>query len=312
MSLLGGGDTKSETRLGKYAKNYLDPLNKGALDSFQSGAPNFYDFNTVAGFDPFQSQGINQLGNYGQNMGGDIANQMFSSGMAGGDILSNYYGNPVQAPQVGMGDINQFYNSDLVNSQVGAATDSAYQLLDRYLGNDVASGAIASGNTSSSRRGMIEGQAIGDTATGLAGVVGGIQNQGWGNAMNLAGQNAQFQAGNNALNANNMANYGNYTGNALSNAYNFGTQNANNAITAGSLNQAQNQAGINAQMDNHLWDYNMDWDLMNRYFNIASPNYGLQKSTNTPGTPGLGAIGTSLGSAWLASGGRNPFSSTTG
>ena len=271
------------------------------MDALEGGAPGYYPFDTVAPLHPNTAQGIARLGGYG----GDIADQVTGSGLRGLNLLDRYYGSPVSSPQVTNDAIANFYNSDLVNSHIDTAADTAQTFLDRYLGNDIASGAIATGNTGSSRRGILEGQAIADTATGLANTVADIQGNAYDQAIALAGGNAELVHGTNNLNAGNMSAYAGLTGNNITSGYNFGGSNINNLLAAGSMLQAQDQNQINARMNEHMWDYSQDWDLLNRYYGIASPFYGHTNSTTSSTQsyrPGAIEVATALGSAALGGG----------
>ena len=287
--------TKSEVKLGKDAKKYLYPLLDQGLQRLGEGAPGFYPFNTVAPLDPYQLQAIDDLAGYG----GDISGALTDYGLEGTDILSRYYGTN---QGVTNDQINQFYNSDRVESQVDAVTADTNKFLDRYLGTNLASRADMTGNDGS-KWAQQGATAIGEAARGLQGVTAGIRDQGWRDASNLAMNNAD-------LASRNMAVYGNQVGSALPNAYNFGGNNINNMMTSGNMLRGFNQENIGQDMQRHLWDYNQGWDLMNRYYGISSPLYGMT-TTNTKGTysPGLGEIGMALGSAALG-GGYSPWSAT--
>lgn len=269
--------TKSNNKLNNQALSILRPQFKEAKNLL-ANRPGYYDFNTVAGLNDYQSAGIDQMASGGS---GDIAQMLYGAGANGLSLLDQYYNNPVSAPQLTNQDIEGFYNSDLVNSQVNAATDTASQFLDRYLGNDVASSAVATGNSGSSRRGMIEGQAIGDAAVGLANTTAGIRSNEYGRAAGLAASNIGRQENANQLNAANMSEYLGFTGNNLSNASNLYNQDAQNKINAGGILQNQEQRNIGANMDQHMWDYNQGWNALNQYANINSPAWGLQKSKTT-------------------------------
>jgi hypothetical protein len=269
--------TENKTKLNKQALGILNPQFKASKDLL-ANQPGYYDFNTVAGMNGYQQAGINQMANGGS---GDIAQQLYGSGTQGLGVLDRYYGGQVNAPQLTNEDIQGFYNSDLVNDQVNAATDTASQFLDRYLGNDIASSAVATGNTGSSRRGIMEGQAIGDAATGLANTTAGIRNNEYGRAAGLAAGNIGQEGDANQLNAANMSEYLGFTGNNLSNASNLYNQDAQNKINAGGMLQNQDQRYIAANMDQHLWDYNQGWNAVNQYANINSPAWGLQDSKST-------------------------------
>ena len=269
--------TENKTKLNKQALGILNPQFKASKDLL-ANQPGYYDFNTIAGLNDYQAAGIHQKANGGS---GDIAQQLYGSGTQGLGVLDRYYGGQVNAPQLTNEDIQGFYNSDLVDGQVNAATDSASQFLDRYLGNDIASSAVATGNTGSSRRGIMEGQAIGDAATGLANTTANIRNNEYGRAAGLAAGNIEQQSNANQLNAANMSEYLGFTGNNLSNASNFYNQDAQNKIDAGGMLQNQEQRRIAANMDQHMWDYNQGWNAVNQYANINSPAWGLQNSKST-------------------------------
>lgn len=298
----GSTSSKSTTNLNAEGAQWLNPLKRKGWGLLNS-APGYYDFDTVAGLNPTLQGGIDALSNPN-----DIASRLYGAGNQGLDLLGQYYGNTVAAPQVTNQDISNFYNSDLVNQQVAGATGSAQQFLDRYLGNDIASAAAATGNSGSSRRAVMEGVAIGDAATGLANTVAGIQNNAYGQALNMAQNNANLQAGNNALNANNMSNYMSFTGNNLGNAYNMLGTDAARQIDAGNILRQYDQDLIADQMNEHMWDYNQGWQAANNYAGISSPAWGLTttktKASQKPSTASMIA-----GAAGIAAGAMtgNPF-----
>jgi len=74
---MGSSKSKSrtETILPANQQLNIDTLLQGALDFFNTGGRTFFPGDTVADFDPLQTQGQNQLINFAGGVGGDLTNE---------------------------------------------------------------------------------------------------------------------------------------------------------------------------------------------------------------------------------------------
>lgn len=305
MGILGGSSSsssKSKTYLGKQGRKYIFPMLDNAMGLMEDGAPGFYPFDTVANLDPYQMAGVEALAG---SPAGDISQLLYGSGAQGLDILNQYYGNPTSAPQITNENIANFFDSDLVGRNIQTLSDASQHYLDRYLGNDIAGASVATGNTGSSRRGAMEGAAIGKANIGFQQGVTDILNNARGDAINLAGTNANLEADANRLRSGDMGVYSTFVGNNLGNAVNLNANYAQNLLSAGGVLQDQAQREIGGDMQEHMWDYQMGWDPLTRYYGLASPMYNMTNTytkSKSSQTPGLAQVATQLGAAYLSGG----------
>lgn len=294
---------KSETKksLSADANKYLEPARKKALD-YMNNRPDVYGFDTVAGLSPLQQQALQGLA---QNQSGNIGDLMYGAGSQGIGLLNQYYGQQQQAPQLTNANIDQFYNSDLVNRQIEGATGVAQNFMDRNL-NQIASDSSAVGGARGSRRGAAEGTAVADISAKLGAQTAGIQNDAYTRASNLAQGNINQQYQNNALNANRMGKYMDFTGNALNNASNLYNTGYQQLMAGGDVQRGYDQQLMQDQMMRHNWDDQQSLQGLNTYNNIAKNAWGLVDSettkTSTPSGASMlaGAAGALTGMGGLA------------
>lgn len=208
-------------------------------------------------------------------------------------------------------DINkmagELYDSELVGSQkkqLGTELEKGLKKTTQGI-NQAASG---SGNMGSSRAGVAEGVAIGDTAeayaTGAAGIENAARQQAQGTALSTLAGNQSTALG--AAGA--LGNLGLGSANAQAGLGNMYQQMLQNQLTGSSILQNQNQNVLNNKWFNQQGQQNIGWDQLNKYLGVAGSIGGMGGTSNTTSSMGSGNMmgqlvgaGATLGGAWLKS-----------
>lgn len=259
---MGGSKTKesSESKTESWLLNQLKPLITQSINSATG-----YQDQLLAGLTDEQKEALEALstGSYTTQAQQD-ARWLQEAGLAslasGQGILDearqNYYNTMEQyTGQNYQNLVNSYYNSDIVNQQIGIA--------ERKVNEQVASGvqqlnqqAVASGNIGSSRAGVSEGvlrakgaEALGDTT---ANIQAGMYNTALGAAQAQAEQALYGAARNPYAEAGiNQINQGyNLFNTASNNLYGIAANNVQNQLAAGEYYQAWNQQ----QLDNDYYN----------------------------------------------------------
>lgn len=153
-----GGDSSQKskqtttTELPANQQGNIDQLLSGALDYYNSGGRNFFAGDTVADFDPLQTQGQNQLVNYANGAGQDLINRATSAN----DVFldPNNIFNPSQIPGF--------------QGNVDALTRGFTQNLTENILPSVRGGGTASGQFGGSATGIGEALSVERSNAGLS------------------------------------------------------------------------------------------------------------------------------------------------
>jgi hypothetical protein len=242
------------------------------------------------------SQGTGMALNYaGGAMGGNAQNGI-NTAMGAGQGMANLTGMMGAANNGGFNAANagQYMNNSLLNSQIDAASRDVMRNFQENDLTGIASNAAGTGNSGSSRAGVMAGIAargagdrIGDISASMRGQA---YNTGLGIEANRAAQNAGFQQQANQSNQsayNNMLQYGTGMG---QNAYNTNQQNqqfgASMAQQLGQQGYNNMMAGVGMQQG--AGQYMRDYDqqlLNNQYQQAMSPFNSLNFYSNLVGAP---------------------------
>lgn len=270
----------------------------------------------VAGLDPALLRGINQMINYGEGAGRDVAGAITQTGMqgiggfgAGQQALFDVLGQgPSQNMGVDMGRVGSYIDNDVINQQINAALrDPTRQFTEQQLPS-ARLAAAGGGSTGSTRRDI--GEAIlqrgyEDRAADIAGSIrGDAYRQALGIGAQEASQNAALGAG-----------YQSLTGQVGQSLIGSGMNAANllqagqgldlNAIRAvmggGQMLTDQQQRMLDAGKEGYLWDYQSLGQLAPLIGQMGQ-TFGTQVSSQTQdqgwGNTLLGVAGT-IGGAML-------------
>lgn len=242
------------------------------------------------------SQGTGMALNYaGGAMGGNAQNGI-NTAMGAGQGMANLTGMMGAANNGGFNAANagQYMNNDVLNSQIDAASRDVMRNFQENDLTSIASNAAGTGNSGSSRAGVMAGIAargagdrIGDISASMRGQA---YNTGLGIEANRAAQNAGFQQQTNQANQgayNNMLQYGTSMG---QNAYNTNQQNQQfGASTAQQLGQqGYNNMMAGVGMQQGAGQYMRDYDqqlLNNQYQQAMSPFNSLNFYNQIVGAP---------------------------
>lgn len=158
----------TEQRLPGNQQANVNLLQQGAGTWFQGGGPQFYNQNTVAGPNANQTAGREAALNTASNIGGFIDTAR-------------------QGDQFWMNPANIFNTANIPGFQ--AAQDSVVRDTTRALTEGILptlrSGSVASGTYGGTRQGIGEGLAVGRTADALAGQLGKMQMDAFGQSLNM-------------------------------------------------------------------------------------------------------------------------------
>ncbi|WNZ54782.1 hypothetical protein QT397_18120 [Microbulbifer sp. MKSA007] len=292
----GGGESKSQSYLDEDQKGYLNDIWGQGQQLYNSGQ------SPVADLTPQMQQYIQAAMGFGDTANG-YANQVTSASNGFGntaDTMQSYlnqvmgsggYQTPMQNG-VDMNTVNSLIDNDLLNSQITASTRDIYRDLNENQLPGIASGAVSTGNTGSTRRGVAEGIAMRGADDRASDVAAGIRsnayNQAVGVAANQASANQNAQMNTNNLNAN-MAtsNFG-----TAGNLFNTGYGNAYNMGMGGVSMMGQ---GGNA-MQNYMQQVAMEpWQKLQLYQGSIGSPIVLNQSTQAGGSQGAGGILSGIG-----------------
>lgn len=261
-----------------------------------------YQGDYYAGMNPFTSQGLNNLAGWGDagGQGQNILQTLMAQGnqQVGGSadamgIAQNVAANPFQGAQ-NMGfdqnNLSRYMNNDVINGQIDSASrDVTRNLYENQLTGNAAQ-AAGSGNTGSSRRGVMDAIAMRGAGDRIADISSGIRSNAYNNALgiesNRASQNASLSqqtglAGDRTrMGAAGMLNQiGQQGAGMLMDSNNLGTSFANNQIMAGNAFQQDENNNIAANMQR----WNAPQDLLNQYYGIVgSGNWGGTTTQTSP------------------------------
>ena len=230
------------------------------------------------------NQGINTALNTGQNM----------AGMAGMSSAANNSG-------FNQANLNNYINNDVLNAQITGATRDIFRNLNENQMTGIASQAAGTGNSGSSRAGVMAGIAhrgAQDRASDVAASMrGNAYNTALGIEANRASQNAGFQqqanlanqgAYNTALQSVANLGAGQYNTNmqnqqfGASMARNVGQQGVNNMLIAQQM--ANTGLGLTQGAGQYMRDY--EQQLLNNQYQLAmSPYNSLNFYNNIVGAP---------------------------
>ncbi len=334
MGLSLGGN-KSSNQSSSSANTYVDPSQQPYLDDIRGNAQSLFNMGMpvegVAGINSMLGGALGTAYGAGGMQAGVGANMMASganatqgTGMAlnyaGGAMGGNAQGGINTAMGAGQGMANmagmtgaannrgfnaanagQYMNNSLLNNQIDAASRDVVRNLQENELTSIASQAAGTGNSGSSRAGVMAGIAargagdrIGDIATNMRGQA---YNTGLGIEANRASQNAGFQQQTNLANQgayNSMLQYGAGVG---QNAFNTNQQNqqfgAGMAAQLGQQGYGNMLSGANMMnqgvgMQQGAGQYMRDYDqqlLQNQYQAAMSPFNSLNFYNQIVGAP---------------------------
>ena len=340
---LSGSSSKSsqtaKTFVDPNQQPYLDEVRGGASDLYQSGMPQ----QQLAGLNQNIQTGINnqaalggqQFGagqavmNQGQNlmggsdaamgyadnaMGGTAAAGM-GTALTGGQLAAGNTANANAAVNMGFNqnNLNNYINNDLLNSQIDAATRDVGRVLNEQTLTGIGSAAAGTGNSGSSRAGMMEGIAIRGAQDRAGDISAGLRGQAYNNALNIesqrAAQNAGFNQQTNLANAgafNNMYGAGMnmgmnaFTGNQQNQQFganmaaNMGARGVNNISTGGNI--AASGFGNQFGAGDYMRGYQQE-QFNNQFANEMAPYQGTEFYKNIIGDPTVLSNSTSKSSS---------------
>jgi len=186
-----------------------------------------------------------------------------------------------------------------------SSRDVTRNLLEQQLPS-MALGATGTGNINSTRTGVQQAIAERGAADRLADISSGIRGQFFNTGLSQA-QNQYNQNLQNQLAANQALGQGFGIGaSGLGQGQQLGIGAANLGTTLGGMEQSQQQAQINAQMQQFAEERDIPLDILQRYMQTVGGNYGSTQTQTAPETGGgfggfmQGALGGGLGGAGLA------------
>ncbi len=249
------------------------------------------------------TQGTGMALNYAGGAMGGNAQGGINTAMGSGQGMANMAGMMGAANNQGFNAANagQYMNNSVLNGQIDAASRDVVRNLQENQLTGIASNAAGTGNSGSSRAGVMAGIAargagdrIGDISASMRGQA---YNTGLGIEANRASQNAGFQQQANQANQgayNNMLQFGAGIG---QNAYNTNQQNqqfgANMAAQLGQQGYGNMMSGANMMnqgigMQQGAGQYMRDYEqqlLNNQYQQAMSPFNSLNFYSNLVGAP---------------------------
>ncbi|MGL5964467.1 MAG: tail fiber domain-containing protein [Fusobacteriaceae bacterium] len=294
---------------------------QGALESILGQAGELFDkqggINTewldkeIADLNPGLQQTIKDMVNTDgfKKMADNITNAT-QQGMSGIGQATGMLGGLAQTG-ITADDINKMAGELYDTKLVGSQKESLGKELEKGLNKKVQGinqSATASGSMGSSRAGVAEGVAIGDTAeayaTGAAGIENAARASAQGQALQTLTGNQQTALG--AAGA--MGNLGIGSGNLQIGGMNSLLGAQQGALGAGSLLQDYNQNILNNKWFNQQGQQNIGWDQLNKYLGIAGSIGSMGGTSNTTQQQGSGNMfgqllgaGATIGGAFLKS-----------
>ena len=281
-----------------------------ASDRFGQDSQGYFPGQTVAGLNPYQTGGLNQMMQGAGQMAG-YAPGIMDSAMAGVD----QYGSWLQGggPQIddrfmewlSPGEINNIKGSFEVDPYVQDATDAfggAYKRqFERNVLPTLSANAVMSGNMGSNRHALAQGLATSDFSQQLGEQTRQMQSQAWkdamqgqlqsrgqtlsalgqdrGRATNAAISNAQNQTQAYGLMPSMMSGVGNLT----SQMSNLAMLPGQTALGAGNLYRTVAQQQLDAAKDRWDWTRDEPWNRLQDYASIVqNTDYSGKQYPNVP------------------------------
>jgi hypothetical protein len=311
--ILGGSSEPQEQAPWGPQSDQLKNIYGEAESLYGQGPQQYYPGQTVAGANPNMQNYFGGMGDYSQggvgsgefmqNQGRQLAGGMDQSQGFYNEAMGNYF-NPYASAKYNQQISDSVNNNPVLNSQIQQGQQDINRNMQENILPSIAGGAVATGNTGSTRRGVAEGVAMrgameqgSDMATNMR---SNAYNQGINQANNWAsgeqfGQNRMFDA------ANMMNQQGQFGSNQMAQGYGVGSQAYQDLLGAGMYERGVEQEGMNAERERFDFEQNAPWQNLNNYYNIVgSGNWG---GTSAGGGPSSGnqlmQMGTQLGGAYL-------------
>ena len=277
-------------------QNAMDVANQGGQMQAGAGAG-------VMAQGAAATTGTGQALNYAGNAMGGNAGAGINAAMGAGN---NYAGgaanvNAANNGGVNMGNVGGMINNNILNGQIDAASRDVMRSLQENQLTGIASQAAGTGNSGSSRAGVMAGIAARGAGDRIGDIASQMRGQAYNTALNIganqASQNAGFQQ---------QANLGNQ--NAYSSARQFGTGVGQNAYNTNQQNQqfgagmaqqigqqgvnnmmsGQNMMNTGVGMSQNAGQYMRDYDqqlLNNQYQTAMAPYNSLNFYNQIVGAP---------------------------
>lgn len=250
-----------------------------------------------------QTAGTGMALNYANQAIGGNANQGIGTALNTGQNMANMSGMSLAANNSGFNqaNLNNYINNDVLDAQITGATRDIFRNLNENQMTGIASQAAGTGNSGSSRAGVMAGIAQRGAYDRAADVAADMRGQAYNTALNLeanrASQNAGFQqqtnlanqnAYNSALTAGANLGAGQYNTNlqnqqfGASMAQNIGQQGVNNMLSGQQM--ANTGLGVAQGAGQYMRDYEQQL-LNNQYQQAMSPYNSLNFYNQIVGAP---------------------------
>lgn len=262
-----------------------------------------------AGLNDNQNNGINQLTNWSNGMGGQLAGSIANGATANAAAGANYgnnagslfsqYSAPGAATQGILGSYNSFMDDPGLQNSIDAATRD----VSRAFGEDTLlrnSSNAADGMASSTRAGVEQALARRDAQDRAGDIAAQMRSDARNQALNMA-SDSYFGGANLALGANSqVGNAAQVGSNMATDAQNLAQSNANMNLQAGGLQQQDSQSKID-QARQKWYDSNGGYQLglqKDLYGIVGSNSWGSQQEGGDGGlSSALIGAGMTLGPA---------------
>jgi hypothetical protein len=291
---------------------YLKYGLKQAQDLFKSqqNSP-AYSGSLYAGLTPFQTQGANNLAAFAGGTGtqltdltANLANANAGAGAQFGSNAASIFGAASGDPTESiLANAAKYANSPFADGLVDAATRDVRRTLMEDQIPGLNNAASASGNTNSSRAGVMEAimrRGAGDRVADIsANIRGGLYNTGLSMSQNQHNQNISNQLSANA----GIGQAGNAAANFAAQAQGMGFGNADAMARAGSIFQQDNQGRLDEAYNKFNMADTRQNDLLNRYWSVVTGTpMGGGSAYQTPGKTGILPTVAGLGIAAYGAG----------
>jgi len=315
-----GGETGSTTSTPWEEQiPYLQEGFRGAQNLYQQGPAQYYPGQTVAGINPNMQSYLGGMGGYtqgGVGAGQDVMG--YGQQMAGGipqtqqfysDAMSNYFNpyasadfqqafdvqNPYQSQQYQDIISGSVANNPVLQAQIEMGQADINRNLQENIMPGIATGAVATGNTGSTRRGVAEGIAARGAMEQGSDLATMLQTNAYNQAISQAGQwaggeqfgqqagmsGAQLGAGGAQFGQNYQMGAASQLGGmgqtGLGNigaGYGLGSQAYQDLMGAGMYERGIEQEGLYGDKARFDFEQNAPWDNLARYQQAISGNYG--------------------------------------
>jgi len=302
---MGLFSSKNTTKSSLEIPEWMQGMPEGIANQVMElmGRENLTPEQRVAGFDPAQETGINQMINFGSESGpgGQLLSQFMSGSESMGqgfDILTALGLDPSKNEGINMENVMSYIDNDILGGQIDAASRDVVRNFSEVDAPRSRMMQALSGGTGSTRG------AIGDAILqrGAEDRVGDISSMMRGDAFRTAlGLGANEASQNAALDFNSRMGAGSslMTGgmNAGTLANSIGLSNINTMMAGGGMNQAMEQALKNIDQENLM----LDWMKTQQASGIINPmagQFGTKKQT-TKSKPSIAQLGLSAASAFM-------------